>query len=86
VSMDDLGDTAQLVQRVGIQFPVLYSSGNSDVPLAYSGLMDSGANAFSGTYVIGTDRAIHYEFVGSDHTDRAPASEIIDALRQLDPA
>jgi peroxiredoxin len=83
VSMDDLRDTAQLVQRVGIQFPVLYSSGNTDVPLAYSGLMDSGANAFPGTYVIGKDRQIHYQFVGKNHTDRAPVSEIIDALRQL---
>ena len=84
--MDNLSETGQLVQRVGIQFPVLYSSGNTDVPLAYSGLMDSGSNAFPGTYVIGKDRLIHYEFVGGDHTDRAPVSEIIDALRQLDPA
>lgn len=84
--MDDLGDTAQLVQRVGIQFPVLYSSGNPDIPLAYSGLMDAGSNAFPGTYVIGKDRLIHYKFVGRDHRERAPVSEIIDALRQLEAA
>jgi hypothetical protein len=46
--MDDLGDTAQLVQSLSIQFHVLYSSGNPDVRLAYSGLMDAGANAFPG--------------------------------------
>ena len=84
--MDDLGDTAQLVQRVGIQFPVLYSSGNLDIPLAYSGLMDAGSNAFPGTYLIGKDRLIHYEFVGDSHTERPSTGEIIEALRQLEAA
>ncbi len=83
VSMDDLSETGQIVRRVGLMFPVLYSSGDARPPLAYSGLMDGGTHPFPGTYVIGKDGQIHYEFIGRNYIERAPTGDVIDVLRQL---
>lgn len=81
--MDDLSQTEQLVQQVGIEFPLLYSSGDPTVPLAYAGLMDSDTNAFPGTYIIGADGQLKYEFVGEDYTQYAPTDEVIEQLEAL---
>ncbi len=81
--MDDLSDTGRIVRRVGLTFPVLYSSGDPATPRAYSGLMDGGTHPFPGTYVIGRDGRIHYEFVGRNYVERAPTSDVMDALRNL---
>ncbi len=81
--MDDLRDTSEIVRRVGLSFPVLYSSGDPTAPLAYSGLMDGGTHPFPGTYVIGKDGNVHYEFVGRNYIERAPANVVMDVLRDL---
>lgn len=81
--MDDLSETGQVVRRVGLSFPVLYSSGDPVTPLAYSGLMDGGTHPFPGTYVIGQDGEIHYEFVGRNYVERAPSDDVMDVLRRL---
>ncbi len=81
--MDDLRQTGEIVRRVGLDFPVLYSSGDPTAPLAYSGLMDSGTHPFPGTYVIGTDGEIHYEFVGRNYIERAPTEDVMGVLRDL---
>ena len=81
--MDDLSETEQLVRQVGIEFPLLYSSGDPTIPLAYSGLMDGGANAFPGTYIIGTDGQLKWEYVGENYTDYAPTTEVIAQLEAL---
>ena len=83
ISIDDLRETESIVGRVGLSFPVLYSSGDPTVPLAYSGLMDGGTHPFPGTYVIGRDGQLHYEFVGRNYIERAPTSEVMDVLRRL---
>ncbi len=83
MSMDDLRDTGEIVRRVGLNFPVLYSSGDPAIPLAYSGLMDGGSHPFPGTYVIGKDGLIHYEFIGRNYFERAPTNDVLDVLRQL---
>ena len=83
VSMDDLSETGEIVRRVGLTFPVLYSSGNPDAPLAYSGLMDGGTHPFPGTYVVGKDGNIHYEFMGRNYVERAPVDDVLETLRQL---
>ena len=82
--MDDLSETGQIVRRVGLEFPVLYSSGDSSTPRAYSGLMDGGTHPFPGTYVIGKDGHMHYEFVGRNYIERASTGDVLDVLRQLD--
>ncbi len=81
--MDDLSETGQIVRRVGLNFPVLYSSGDPSTPLAYSGLMDGGSHPFPGTYVIGKDGNIHYQFVGRNYIERAATGDVIHVLRQL---
>lgn len=81
--MDDLSETGQIVRRVGLEFPVLYSSGDPATPLAYSGLMDGGSHPFPGTYVIGRDGNVHYEFIGRNYIERAPTRDVIDTLREL---
>ena len=83
LSIIDLSETGQIVRRVGLSFPVLYSSGDARPPLAYAGLMDGGTHPFPGTYVIGKDGQIHYEFVGRNYIERAPIGDVINVLRQL---
>ena len=83
VSMDNLDQTQGLVQQVGIEFPVLYSSKDPAIPLAYSGLMDNGMNAFPSTYIIGTDGQLKWEYVGDDYTDYAPTAEVLAQLEAL---
>jgi hypothetical protein len=81
--MDNLSETEQLVRQVGIEFPLLYSSGDPTVPLAYAGLMDNGANAFPATYIIRADGTLHWQYIGDDYTDWAPTSEVIAQLTAL---
>ncbi len=81
--MDDLSQTGQIVRRVGLSYPVLYTSGDPTTPQAYSGLMDGGKHPFPGTYVIGRDGMIHYEFIGSNYVERASTDDVIEVLQRL---
>ena len=81
ISVDDLSQASYAVQRLGLDFPVLYNPA-ADVVEAYGVLNPYASYAVPSTFIIDTDGAIRWQHVGSA-SHRTPNSEIIAQLEKL---
>ena len=68
ISTDNLSGAEQIASRAGIDFPVLYTSGNNSVPMAYDvfNLFGDGL-ASASVFIIDKNGAIVYENIGSNY-------------------
>ena len=83
ISTDDLSGAQSIVERVGIEFPVLYNS-DTDVVDAYGVYNLRGDSlAAPATFVIDTEGLVRWSYVSSRTSDRPQTSEIIAQLQNL---
>ncbi len=81
ISTDDLTGADQIAQRVGIDFPVLYTAGNNDVPKAYNvfDLFGDGL-ASASVFIVNKNGEIAYKNIGTDYTHQVSAATVIAKL------
>ena len=79
--MDDLNGAESIAGRVGISFPVLYTSKDSAIPKAYNvynRLNDRLATP--SVFIIDTDGRIVWQKIGRSKTDRVAGSTVLRNL------
>lgn len=83
ISTDDLSGAKDIVDRVGIPFPILYDSA-ADVVREYGvyDLLGDGLAAPS-TFVIDTGGVVRWSHVSAAADDRVSAQETLHQLQQL---
>ena len=81
ISTDDLTGADQIAQRVGIDFPVLYTAKDNSVPKAYNvfNLFNDGL-ASASVFIINKHGEIAYENIGSSYTHQVSANTVIANL------
>ena len=79
--MDDLSEAGKAVERLELDFPVLYDEAG-DVIKSYGVFNDSTGVAIPSTFIVDTDGAIRWEFIGSA-SHRTSTEDIIAQLEQL---
>ncbi len=81
ISTDDLTGADDIAQRVGIKFPVLYTSKNNDVPKAYNvfDLFNDGL-ASASVFIINKNGEIVYEDIGRNYAHQVSANTVIANL------
>ena len=81
ISTDDLTGADDIAQRVGIDFPVLYTSKNNDVPKAYNvfDLFNDGL-ASASVFIINKNGEIVYEDIGRNYAHQVSANTVIENL------
>ena len=86
ISTDDLEGAEWVVDRVGIEFPILYDS-SENVPKEYGvfNLLGDGL-ATTSTFIIGKDGRIGFQYVGARISDQPPTERVIDELRRVNEA
>lgn len=79
--MDDLNGAESLARRVGISFPVLYTSKDSTIPKAYNvyNRLNDGL-ATPSVFIIDTDGRIVWQKIGRSKTDRVAGSTVLRNL------
>ena len=81
ISTDDLAGAESLARRVGVEFPVLYTSGDSAVPMAYDVFNLHGDGlAAPAVFIVDQDGAIAYEYIGTNYRQRVSADTVIRNL------
>ena len=81
VSMDNLNGAESLASRVGITFPVLYTSNESAIPMAYNVFdrLNDGL-ATPSVFIIDTAGRIVWHKIGRSKTDRVSGSTVLRNL------
>ena len=83
ISVDDLAGASDIVEKVGIPFPVLYDP-SRQVPETYKVFNLLGDNvATPSTFVVGPDGVIAWKYVANSIGDRPPSSTILDQLASI---
>lgn len=83
ISTDDLKGAQSIVDKVGIEFPVLYNS-DSDVVEAYGVYNLRGDSlAAPATFIIDTAGIVRWSHISQRTSDRPKTSEIVAQLRTL---
>ena len=83
ISTDDLKGAQSIVDKVGIEFPVLYDT-DSDVVQAYGVYNLRGDSlAAPATFVIDTEGIVRWSHISRRTSDRPKTSEIIAQLESL---
>ena len=73
--MDDLTGADNIARRVGITFPVLYTSGDSSVMEAYD--VYSGSLAIPSVFVINPQGEIAWQFISPNYTQRVLPERVL---------
>ena len=81
ISVDDLSQASYAVQQLGLDFPILYDPAG-DVVKSYGVLNQAAGYATPSTFIVDTEGAIQWEFIGTA-SHRTPSSEIIAQLQKL---
>jgi peroxiredoxin len=83
ISTDDLQDAESVVERLVLDFPILYDSG-ATVVREY-GIYDLNHDSLASpsTFVIDKSGEIRWKHIGEGRYDRATNQQIIDALQEL---
>ena len=83
ISVDDLEGASDIVQKVGIPFPVLYDP-STEVPEAYKVFNLLGDKvATPSTFVVDQNGVIVWKYVANSIGDRPPSSIILDQLASI---
>ena len=81
ISTDDLSGAEQLAPKVGIEFPVLYTSGDNSVPQAYDAFNLFGDGlASASVFIVNSNGEITYENIGSNYRHQVSARTVIANL------
>lgn len=84
ISTDDLSGAESIIAKANIQFPILYTSKNNDVPIAYNVYNLHGDNlASASVFVIDTNGNIAWESIGDSTAHQVSGDEVLDALEGL---
>ena len=83
ISVDDLEDASETVQKLGIPFPILYDP-SKEVPQAYKvlNLLGDGL-ATPSTFIVDKEGVIQWKYVGRRIGDRPSVSTILAQLRSM---
>ena len=81
ISTDDLSGAENVAQRVGINFPVLYTSGDSTVPKAYNvfDLHDDGL-ASPAVFIINPQGEITWKYISPTQYRQVLSTRILKNL------
>lgn len=83
ISVDDLAGASDIVERVGIPFPVLYDP-SREVPESYKVFNLLGDQvATPSTFVVDPDGVIVWKYVANSIGDRPPSSIVLDQLANI---
>ncbi len=83
ISTDSLDDTAGIVERIGIQFPVLYDS-DGDVPRAYGIFNLYGDGLATGSaFLVDLDGNLAWKSIYSGIHDLIKSADILAAIDAL---
>ena len=83
ISTDSLDDTAGIVERIGIQFPVLYDS-DGDVPRAYGIFNLYGDGLATGSaFLVDLDGNLAWKSIYSGIHDLIKSDDILTAIDTL---
>ena len=85
VSMDDLRNAGKIVERTGIEFPILFTEGEPGVPMAYDVFNVHRDNlAAPAVFIIGRDGQLHWKFLDrTNYAVRPPARTVINELAKI---
>ncbi len=84
MSTDDLSNTESLVSGFGIDFPLLYTSGDSSVPDAYDAFdLHGDGLASAAVFVIDDAGEVRWQEVGEVYSNVVPASRIVSQLEGI---
>ena len=83
ISTDSLEDTAGIIERIGIEFPVLYNTAG-DVPKAY-GVFDHFGDglAVGSAFLVDLDGAVAWSYVYTGIYDLIPSADVLAAIDAL---
>ncbi len=81
ISTDDLTGAEQLAPQIGIQFPVLYTSGDNSVPRAYDvfNLFGDGL-ASASVFIVDKNGNIIYENIGNNYRHQVSGQTVLANL------
>ena len=81
ISTDDLSGAEKLAPRVGIKFPVLYTSGDNSVPKAFGvfNLFNDGL-ASASVFIVDTDGNIVYSNIGRNYRHQVSSDTVLRNL------
>ena len=81
ISTDDLKGAGYAVDSFGLQFPILYTSKDPAIPLAYDRFNKFGDGlASAAVFIIDTDGVIRWQSLGSNYQHQVSGGEVIQAL------
>ena len=81
ISTDDLRDAEELAPRIGVKFPVLYTSGDNSVPKAYNVFNLFGDNlASASVFIVDKNGKIIYENIGSNYRHQVSGKTVLANL------
>ena len=81
VSIDDLSQASRAVEQLGLTFPILYDE-SGDIVREYGVFNEGSGYAIPSTFIIDTEGAVRWEFIGSD-SHRTSTRDIIEQLELL---
>ena len=81
ISTDNLNGAESIANRVGIDFPVLYTSKDNSIPMAYNvfDLFGDGL-ASASVFIIDPDGKITYSNIGRNYRHQVSASTVLRNL------
>ena len=84
ISTDDLSGAGDIIQQGNINFPILYTSGDSAVPDAYNvfNLFGDGL-ASASVFIVDKDGNLAYRNIGRNYRHQVAADTVITALQNL---
>ena len=81
ISTDDLSGAEQIAGQAGIEFPILYTSGDNSVPIAYDVFNLFGDNlASASVFIINKNGEIVYESIGSNYRHQVSGNTVLANL------
>ena len=85
VSTDNLNGAERAVTSFGIDFPILYTARNPDVPASYDAFNRFGDGLASASVFLITDGSdIRWEDLGDNYRHLVDAETVLGQLRKLD--
>ncbi len=84
ISTDNLDGTEALIEQFGLQFPLLYTSGDTTVPEGYEvfNLFGDGL-ASASVFLIDKSGAVVWQDIGKNFSHQVSAETIVEQLEQL---
>lgn len=84
ISTDDLSGAVNAIGRFGVDFPILYTSGDASVPAAYEVFNLHGDGlASASVFIVDTDGNLAYSNIGKRYSHQVSAETVLEALAEV---